>query len=178
MATPEPVNKLLDALRSISKWSEDDNKRCTVDPNHGLMLWRGCVATAKLALEEYEKVHAKSTEIIYAIGVQHGPAEYGMTAGPTPKLNEMISHVGGPGYFIIGFKESSDGSPDPISVPLYEWLDDKWVSLSDHNWRLRLHREECPSVNIGGSPTKCTCDRRGGYILGRRGPRQPGEYDT
>lgn len=126
------------------------------------------------ALDHYKRLRENdgNPDRMYAIGVDDGKGGYGMTAGPTPMLSNMLDYPGQPGQFVIGFKTDAD------TAPIYEWVVDEWLKISDPNWSRRLHRESCPSVQIGGSPEKCTCDRRGRYIRGRRGPRQPGDYDS
>ena len=139
-------------------------------------LTEGRGDTVDEALEHYKRRRIEHQERVYAVGYKqdHG---YGMVAGPTPVLTEMLDMPGNPGQFIVGFG-TERGSVDPVTTPIYEWMVDEWVKMSDPSWSNRLHQEDCPAVQIGGSPEKCTCNRRGRFIKGRRGPRQPGDYDS
>lgn len=49
---------------------------------------------------------------LYAMGIKHGPKEYGMVAGPTPDLNELLHCYGQKWTYII----------DLITFkPIYKW---------------------------------------------------------
>lgn len=63
-------------------------------------------------------------EVMYAIGTEHSPGEFGMCHGPHPDENEMLEKVGmSRKDCIIRFNE--DGTDEVI----WRWSGDSWINL-------------------------------------------------
>ncbi len=62
---------------------------------------------------------------VYAAGHKDGNT-YGMFAGPTPHLKEILSTVGEPGDVILEFYPKDSDQPECV---IYEWKSDKWEKV-------------------------------------------------
>jgi len=64
----------------------------------------------------------RERELMYGIGIQHGPHEFGMLHGPWPNLKMALETVGGDERAaIIRF------NPNMSEEILYVWRKDRWV---------------------------------------------------
>jgi hypothetical protein len=67
----------------------------------------------------------KPRRVMYGIGIEHEPNQFGMVHGPHPDEKEMLEIIGEDGkdnVFIIRFNK--DGTEDII----WKWKKDRWVS--------------------------------------------------
>jgi putative ATPase len=64
---------------------------------------------------------------MYAIGHKDGKASYGMKAGPSPSLEEMLNEFGDDGDYIIEFQPQSNG--ETYDREIYSWNTEqsRWV---------------------------------------------------
>jgi len=68
-------------------------------------------------------------QILYAIGEEHKPGEFGMKNGPTPFLKEMLEVEGeNDNDRIIRFNlDTLDGTDEAI----WRWKDNRWVRMKE-----------------------------------------------
>ena len=67
--------------------------------------------------------------VMYGIGIQYTPKEFGMIAGPTLNEKELLDGLGGENTWIIRF------NADWTETLLWRWIDDEWVSVTAENTR-------------------------------------------
>lgn len=68
---------------------------------------------------------ARQGKFMYAIGIEHKPDSFGMTDGPVPDLDAMLSRTSKPGGAIFRF------NPDGTHEIIYRWKDDQWQSCEE-----------------------------------------------
>lgn len=64
--------------------------------------------------------HPVPDEVVYAVGVERKPGQFGMTHGPTPTLQRMLEVCSEPGGVLFKFT----GEREEV---LYRWKDGGWV---------------------------------------------------
>lgn len=65
---------------------------------------------------------------VYAIGIEHRPGEFGMIAGPSPTLEEIMNHPGQENAYILEFSPAENGL-EPQHTPTHLWNGESWVEL-------------------------------------------------
>lgn len=65
---------------------------------------------------------------VYAIGIEHRPGEFGMVAGPSPTLEEIMTHNGEENAYILEFSPAKEGH-EPQHTLTHMWNGESWVEL-------------------------------------------------
>ena len=75
---------------------------------------------------EFKEGTLKEEQVVYVIGTEHRPGEFGVWHGPNPDEKEMLEVFGGSRKDCI-IRFNLDGTSDVI----WRWSGSRWISMKE-----------------------------------------------